>query len=90
MKFEGNLRVWVETERLEEAEQLLFTASAAAYEALGKAAIRDPELNGLFGGSIDGLDDEAVAALTEDDVGPGRNWMTFTYGDDQPSGSKPL
>jgi hypothetical protein len=87
MKFEGNLRVWVETEHLEEAEQLLCAASAAAYESLGSAAIRDPELNGLYGGSMHGLDDEAVAALTEDDMGPGRDWMTFTYGDDQDRGS---
>lgn len=72
--------VWVETERLEEAERLLEAASTAAWEALGNAAIRDPENNGLYGGHMHGLDDEAVAALTEDDMGPGRSWMTFTYG----------
>ena len=77
MRFEASLRYWIETDSLEEAERAILAAQDAAYAALGPTAIDDPELGGMCGASYHGIDDEAVAALTEDDHGPGREFMRF-------------
>jgi hypothetical protein len=73
MRFKVELTLRVEAKSLEEAEEAIERASAAAYRALGPTQVPDdPE--GLFSGSTEPLDDEATAALTADDHGPGRYW----------------
>jgi hypothetical protein len=79
MKFHATVRLWIEADSLKNAESALHEAADAAHKMLGPLAIADPEFGGLYGGSIEGLDEEAAAALAEGDAGPGRYWTRFQY-----------
>jgi hypothetical protein len=79
VRFKTQITLRVEAATLEEAESAIDAAAAAAYDALGPAQVPDdPE--GLYSGSTLPLDDDATAALTADDHGPGRNWSVAVYG----------
>jgi hypothetical protein len=79
MRFQAEFTFRVEAASLAEAEQAIDLAGEAAYRALDRTQVRD-DPDGLYSGSITPLDDEATAALTEDDHGPGRFFKVSTYG----------
>jgi hypothetical protein len=80
MRFKATITLRVEAPGLAEAEQAIDAAAWAAYDALGSTKLPDdPE--GLFNGDILPLDDEATAALTAGDHGPGRSFSVAEYGE---------
>ena len=77
MRFRVRVDVCLEASDLPEAQAAADAMTEAALAAAGEPVVADPEAGSITRTELEPLDDEAVAAVTAEGLGPGIDTASF-------------